>query len=363
MNTWRGSKLTVSIYGESHGRGVGLTADGLPCGTELDSAYIEHLLQLRRAHGGATTTRLEKDEYEILSGVYEGRTNGAPLCVFFPNRDVKSVSYNRNIPRPSHADFPAYVKYNGMCDLRGGGHFSARLTAPLVFLGAICERELKNRGILCAAAIRSVGDIDAGSFYDAETDEELLSRLDCRMPLIDESKKDAIDRLLTSLREEKNTIGGSVELCMKGLPVGLGEPFFDSLESRLSHLMFSIPAVKAVEFGKGFSLCSMRGSDAADEYNADAIKQKLQGLNNSAEIAYSNNAGGISGGLSTSMPLIMRVGFKPIPSVGQELRSVDMQSYEPVIVKTEGRHDVCAALRGACVVRSLACICIFDLLC
>ena len=361
MNTWHGNHITLSIFGESHGEGVGAVCDGLPAGIPLDFSHIEHMLSLRRPKGGATTARAEKDEYEILSGVSGGKTNGAPLCVFFRNKDVKRADYNPKISRPSHADFPAFIKYGGLCDLSGGGHFSARLTAPLVFIGAICESELKKRGIRCSDAIRSVGDVDAGSFYDTEITDELLARLDTDLPLINPEKKTEIDALLLRYREEKNTIGATVELCMTGLPTGAGEPFFDSVESRLSSLMFSIPAVKGVEFGKGFELSTMRGSDANDEYDADGVRRCLEG-DKTAKVCFSNNSGGICGGLTTSMPLIMRVAFKPIASVGTPQRSFYLDSLRPTELVIEGRHDVCAALRGAVVVRALACIGMIDLL-
>lgn len=362
MNTWRGNRLTISIFGESHGKGVGCVADGLPAGIALDTQRIRRELDLRKPGSRNTSPRCEADEYEIISGVTNNKTNGSPLCVIFGNKDARSKDYNPTVPRPSHADFAAYVRYGGMCDLRGGGHFSARLTAPLVFFGAILRGELEKEGIFTAVALNSIGKIQGKSFYDVELTKELFKRLDAPEPLIDESIRPAIQAELSFARESKDSVGGTVELCMTGLPIGLGEPFFDSTESRLAQLMFSIPAVKGVEFGKGFALSEMYGSVANDEYNACAVKEKIFHVNNNAEIAHTNSAGGIIGGLTSSMPLIMRVAFKPIPSIEQNLQSIDMQSLEPAIVRTEGRHDVCAALRGAFAVRSVACICMWDLL-
>ena len=362
MNVWTGSRLRISIFGESHGAGIGCIVDGLPAGTAIDRSYIRHELDLRKPHGGCTTARQENDSYTILSGVTSDITNGAPLCVFFPNTDVKSSDYNTSVPRPAHADFPAYVKYGGKCDLRGGGHFSARLTAPLVFCGAICKRELEHKGIRTAVSVRSVGTVKGKSFYDVKLTDALFEKLDSEFPLIDDTFRPLMQKQLDAAKADSDSIGGSVEYCIQNLPIGLGEPFFASVESKLAELLFSIPAVKGIEFGKGFELCEMRGSAANDEYDAFAIKEKLSGMNNCAEIAHTNNAGGITGGLTNSMPLIFHVAFKPIPSVGHNLKSVDMQSLEPAIVKTEGRHDVCAALRGAFAVRSVACICIWDFL-
>ena len=363
MNTWIGQKLKISIFGESHGKAVGCVADGLDSGLEIDCDYINSELEKRRpASLEYTTQRRETDEFEIISGVTQGKTNGSPLCVIFKNKDSRSDDYNTIVPRPSHADFAAYVKYSGNCDIKGGGHFSARLTAPLVFIGSICKRELEKRGIYCAAAITSIGKTHAKGFYDVAVTHDLLKQLNSNMPIADERDRAALFAELEAARRDKDSVGGSVECCFINLPIGLGEPFFDSVESSLARLMFSIPAVKGIEFGRGFSLSEMRGSQANDQFNADAIKSNFKNMNNEREIAYNNNAGGIIGGLTNSMPLIFKVAFKPIPSIGQEMRSVDMHSLEPVIVRTEGRHDVCAAVRGASVIVSTACICIYDFL-
>ncbi|MBQ9950166.1 MAG: chorismate synthase [Clostridia bacterium] len=363
MNTWNGEVLRISIFGESHGNGLGCVVDGLPAGIRTDADKIRHELNLRRPRGGNTTSRKEDDDYEIVSGVSkDGVTCGTPLCVLFRNRDARKGDYNTRIPRPSHADFSAYVKYHGFCDLNGGGHFSARLTAPLVFLGAIARCELEKMGILSAVSIKSIGNAVGKSFYDTDFRDDIFINTDCEFPLIDASCRDDMLRELETAKEEKDSVGGTVEFCMKNLPVGLGEPFFSSVESSLAQLMFSIPAVKGVEFGRGFELAKMRGSCANDEFDPVGVEEKIKGMNKNAQITYTNNAGGINGGLTNSMPLIMRVAFKPIPSIGQGLQSVDMQSFEPVIVKTEGRHDVCAALRGAFAVRSSACICMYDFL-
>lgn len=363
MNTWQGQRLRISIFGESHGRAVGCVIDGLPAGYAPDMDAVRYALSLRRpASGGFTTQRDEKDDFEILSGMKDGVLCGSPLCVVFGNKDTRSSDYNENIMRPSHADLAAFVKYQGNCDLRGGGHFSARLTAPLVFCGAICDQLLQKRKIFTAAAITAVGKAQGKSFYDTCQDEALMKSLDTAFPLIDPIAKVGMEEELRSARENSDSVGGCVECCMINLPMGLGEPFFDSVESSIARLAFSVPAVKGIEFGRGFKLSEMRGSCANDEYNAQAIKNKMCGVNNCGDIAYNNNAGGIIGGLTSSMPLIFKVAFKPIPSIGQPQRSVDMRSYEPVIVKTEGRHDVCAALRGAFAVKSIACICMFDFL-
>lgn len=363
MNTWNGEKLRISVFGESHGKAVGCVIDGLPNGIHLDYDFIKHELDLRKPASSAfDTKRCETDEYEIISGVTRDITNGSPLCVIFKNKDAKSSDYNTFVPRPAHADFAAYVKYNGNCDLNGGGHFSARLTAPLVFAGAICRCELNKRNILSASAISSIGKTTAKSFYDVEINSELISNLDKRFPLIDDNCYEALNKELEFAKSNNDSVGGTVECCLINLPIGLGEPFFNSVESTIAKIIFSIPAVKGIEFGKGFELSKMYGSEANDEYNAKNIKKFFENPYNSAEIAYTNNAGGINGGLTNSMPVVFKVAFKPIPSIAQNQKSVDMLSYEPVIVKTEGRHDVCAALRGAVVVRAAACICIYDYL-
>lgn len=364
MNTWIGEALKISIFGESHGMGIGCVIDGLKSGLIIDLKAISAELALRKpASGNFTTPRTESDDFTVISGVTSGKTNGSPLCVIFYNTDTRRSDYNSKVPRPGHADFAAYVKHNGNCDLSGGGHFSARLTAPLVFCGAICKAFLESKGIFTASAITSIGDFQGKTFYDADITKQLLCDLQTDFPLIDESEKQNMLSELKKAKETKDSVGGCVQCCCINLPIGLGEPFFNSVESAIAKLAFSIPAVKGIEFGRGFELARMRASQANDEYNAQAVKNRLVNMNRSENIAYNNNAGGIIGGLTNSMPLIFKVAFKPIPSIGQVQRSVDMQSYEPVIVRTEGRHDVCAAVRGACVVKSIACLCIYDFLC
>lgn len=357
MNIW-GRNIRLTIFGESHGDAVGLVIDGLPAGLILDQERISHDLSRRapRKDKNHSTTRAETDSYDIVSGVYNGRTGGTPICVMFKNRDARSEDYKTPyIPRPSHADYAAYIKHNGYCDLRGGGHFSARLTTALVFLGAILRGELEKRGIYVGAHIAAIGDITDKRFDPIGVGREDILSLDPYFPLIDRTKKDDMDALLRDVREARDSIGGVVECAATGLPVGLGEPFFWSVESALSSLIFSIPAIKGIEFGCGFELSNMRGSSANDQFDKYS-------LNNPAKITHTNNAGGIIGGMTNGTPLIFRVVFKPIPTIGIPQTSVDLRRMEPVIAKSEGRHDVCAAVRGAVIVESAVCICLYDFL-
>jgi len=350
MNSW-GNMLRISLFGESHGKAVGGVLDGLRAGIELDFAQIEQDLGRRRPRTAAySTQRRENDEYELISGVTNGITNGAPLTVMFKNKDVKRDDYKPQIARPSHADFAAYIKHNGFCDLSGGGHFSARLTAPLVFFGAIARTELRKQGIEVFSHIKSIGDVEDDSFNPVSPQK---NDFELDFPLIDKSKRKAMEELLSEVKSEGDSIGGVVECAATGAPAGLGEPFFDSVESCLAHLLFSIPAVKGVEFGAGFALAKMRGSIANDRFTENPT-------NKYGVSTHTNNAGGITGGLTNAMPIIFRAAFKPIPSIAKQQSGIDLQAMKPVSAKAEGRHDVCAALRGAVIVEAVACICIYD---
>ncbi len=349
MNSW-GKIFRISVFGESHGHSVGGVLDGFSAGIALDYSQIQQDLDRRKPKSAIhSTQRKENDEYEIISGITNGKTNGAPLTVVFNNCDAKRDDYKNHIARPSHSDYAAYIKHNGANDLSGGGHFSARLTAPLVFFGSIARGELRKQGIEVFSHIKSVGSIKDDSFDPINPQNDV----DLDFPLIDKSKRIEMEELLSEVRQSGDSIGGVVECAATGLPIGLGEPFFDSIESELSHLLFSIPAVKGVEFGLGFELSKMRGSQANDEFSETST-------NKFGISTHTNRAGGIIGGLANAMPIYFSVAYKPIASIAVEQIGVDMQAMKPVIVKTEGRHDVCAALRGAVIVEAAACICIYD---
>jgi chorismate synthase len=311
----------------------------------------------RRAPGNSelSTPRKEGDEYEILSGCFEGRTTGTPLCAVIYNTDEKSADYGKlkNIMRPSHGDYTGYVKYGGFNDYRGGGHFSGRLTAPLVFAGAICKQLLLSRGIIIGSHIKSIGKEQEESFdalaVDAETLKELANK---SFPVLNSKSEALMKELIARAKEQSDSVGGVVETAVLGMKPGVGEPFFDSVESTLAHLVFSIPGVKGLEFGAGFGISEMYGSKANDEYYMDNDKVKT----------YSNNNGGILGGLTNGMPLVFRTSFKPTPSIARAQRTIDAVHGLNAEIKVQGRHDPCIVTRAVPVVEAVTALALLDLL-
>ncbi|NLB82467.1 MAG: chorismate synthase [Clostridiaceae bacterium] len=316
-----GNNIKISIFGESHGEAVGVNICGLPAGMEVDSDFIKDEL-LRRAGGWDefSTTRREPDDYKFLSGVFNGKLSGSPVCCVIPNINTRSADYSKikNIMRPSHADYTAFIKYGGNNDYRGGGHFSGRITAALVIAGALCKMYLKQHGV--------------------EIESKILTK--------------GLEEKILQAKSENDSIGGRVEVMIKGVSPGIGSPFFDSVESVLSHLFFSIPGVKGVEFGAGFSLADMKGSQANDEFyiQDDKILTKT------------NNSGGINGGITNGMPIVACLAFRPTSSIAKEQNTVDISSMENVTYAIKGRHDPCIARRGAVVAESAAAIGITDLI-
>ncbi|MGE5678601.1 MAG: chorismate synthase [Pseudomonadota bacterium] len=353
--TW-GKILKISIFGESHGKAVGITIDGLKPGILLDHDYIGREMQ-RRAPGGSelVTPRKEKDEYEILSGCFEGRTTGTPLCAVIYNKNENSGDYDKlkHVMRPSHGDYTGYVKYGGFNDYRGGGHFSGRLTAPLVFAGAICRQLLESSGITVGSHIRSIGGLQDEAFDAVNIEGETLGLLkDQTFPVLDPQKGSAMKELIARAKEKGDSVGGIIEAAVTGLKPGLGEPFFDSVESSLSHLIFSIPGVKGLEFGAGFEITKLNGSEANDGYYIEGDKVRT----------YSNNNGGIIGGITDGMPLVFRVAFKPTPSIAIKQRTIDIYRNENTEIEIRGRHDPCIVLRAVPVVESVTAIALLDML-
>ena len=346
MNTW-GRGLRLSIFGESHGRAVGITVDGLPPGEEID---IEEVCRemTRRAPGinEFTTARKEPDRVEILSGLYNGKTTGAPICGVIFNTDTKSQDYDSRL-RPGHADWTALLKYGGHADMRGGGHFSGRLTAPLVFAGALAKQALARRGAGVYARIAGIGPVeDQGLPCAPEAWREIALK---PFPAVNE---DILKNEIIKAKEAGDSVGGIVEAVAFGLPGGLGEPFFGSMESVISSLLFSIPAVKGVEFGDGFRIAAMRGSQANDELI----------LENGEIRALTNHNGGILGGITNGMPVVVRAAIKPAASIEHEQRTVDAATMKPALLKTKGRHDPCIAPRAVPVIEAAIAISILDCL-
>ncbi|WP_294382221.1 chorismate synthase [uncultured Clostridium sp.] len=356
MSGMWGSKIKLSIFGESHGNAIGITIDGLPAGFSIDMDKIM-MEMARRAPGKSSlsTPRKESDIPEILSGYFEGKTTGAPLCAIIRNSNTKSKDYSKlkDVMRPGHADYTGAVRYKGFNDYRGGGHFSGRITAPLVFAGAICKQILEVKGIIVSAHINSIGKIKDCSFLESDISDELLNSFkEKELPLINTKLEDEMRQEILSARSSGDSIGGTIECAILGVSPGIGDPFFDSVESTLAHLMFSVPAVKGIEFGKGFDISKMRGSEANDEYYLENGNIKTK----------TNNNGGILGGITNGMPIIFNVAIKPTASIFKEQNTVNIVTMEETTLCIEGRHDPCIVQRALPVIEAVAAIGITELM-
>lgn len=356
MSGMWGSKIKLSIFGESHGNAIGITIDGLPAGFSIDMDKIM-MEMARRAPGKSSlsTPRKESDIPEILSGYFEGKTTGTPLCAIIRNSNTKSKDYSKlkDVMRPGHADYTGAVRYKGFNDYRGGGHFSGRITAPLVFAGAICKQILEVKGIIVSAHINSIGKIKDCSFLESDISDELLNSFkEKELPLINTKLEDEMRQEILSARSSGDSIGGTIECAILGVSPGIGEPFFDSVESTLAHLMFSVPAVKGIEFGKGFDISKMRGSEANDEYYLENGNIKTK----------TNNNGGILGGITNGMPIIFNVAIKPTASIFKEQNTVNIVTMEETTLCIEGRHDPCIVQRALPVIEAVAAIGITELM-
>ena len=356
MSGMWGSKIKLSIFGESHGNAIGITIDGLPAGFSIDMDKIMMEMS-RRAPGKSSlsTPRKESDIPEILSGYFEGKTTGTPLCAIIRNSNTKSKDYSKlkDVMRPGHADYTGAVRYKGFNDYRGGGHFSGRITAPLVFAGAICKQILELKGIIVSAHINSIGKIKDCSFLESDISDKLLNSFkEKELPLINTKLEDEMRQEILSARSSGDSIGGTIECAILGVSPGIGDPFFDSVESTLAHLMFSVPAVKGIEFGKGFDISKMRGSEANDEYYLENGNIKTK----------TNNNGGILGGITNGMPIIFNVAIKPTASIFKEQNTVNIVTMEETTLCIEGRHDPCIVQRALPVIEAVAAIGITELM-
>ncbi|MCM8711600.1 chorismate synthase [Clostridium sp. SYSU_GA19001] len=351
-----GQRIKFSIFGESHGKGIGITIDGLPSGIKLDLEEIQFEMG-RRAPGKNefSTPRNEKDSFEILSGYFNESTTGTPLCAVIWNKDQHSKDYSelKNAMRPGHADYTGFIKYKGFNDYRGGGHFSGRLTAPLVFAGAIAKQILAEKDIYIGSHIYQIGNIYDTPFDKVNIELTSLKELHKKsFPVINEQKEEEMKNAILEAKKNLDSVGGVIEAAAINLPAGLGSPFFDSVESTLAHLLFSIPAVKGVEFGAGFSISSLRGSQANDEFYIE--NGKVQTL--------TNNNGGILGGITNGMPLIFKAAFKPTPSIGKPQKTVNISKMENTELEVRGRHDPCIVQRAIPVVEAVTAMAVLDLL-
>lgn len=352
MKNTFGNNVSVTLFGESHGTAIGAIIDGLPAGVKVNEDFIAHQLDLRRPFGKISTPRQEADEFNLVSGVFNGKTTGTPICLVIPNKNTKSGDYSKNYgkARPGHADYTAFVKYNGAEDYRGGGHFSGRITAGLVGVGAIAVDLLKNKGICIGTHIKKCAGIVDEDFGDYESNINFLSN--AQFPVLNEKVKDNMITAIEHAAKDGDSVGGILETVVTGVPSGVGEPWFDSLESVISHGLFSIPAIKGVEFGAGFGCSDMNGSQMNDHFQ----------LEDGAITTKTNNNGGINGGISNGMPLIFRCAVKPTPSISKEQNTVDFINGEEVELSVTGRHDPCIVHRARVVVDSIVAIALCDLL-
>lgn len=346
--------MKYTIFGESHGPAIGVTLTGVPAGLTLDWAAIEKDMA-RRAPGKSplATARKEADQVQVLSGVFEGKTTGSPLCAMIANTDTRSADYSktRDLARPGHADYPAHVRYQGCNDYRGGGHFSGRLTAPLVFAGAIAKQILAQRNICVGAHISSIYGVNDDSLEDWDT---LKGVADKDFPVLDDQKGEEMKEAILEAKEDQDSVGGSIECGVFGLPAGYGSPDFgENAEGIFSQYLFAVPAVKAVAFGAGTAFSLMRGSEANDPLYVDE---------NGQVGAEQNCAGGINGGITNGMPLVFEVTMRPTPSIARTQFTIDMSRMENAELTLQGRHDPCIVPRAVPVIEAAAALAACQLL-
>lgn len=355
MSSIWGENIKISIFGESHGAAVGVVVDGLPPGIKLDIDDINFEMNRRKPGQDAfTTPRKESDEVEIVSGFFNGYTTGTPLCGIIRNTDKRSRDYEeiKNIMRPGHADYTGRVLYKGFGDYRGGGHFSGRLTAPVVFAGAIAYQYLKNNGITIGTHILKIGKASDTYMDPVKIDEEKLKKIrETRFPVIDESALAKMKKEIEDAKKERDSVGGLLETAVLNLPAGLGAPIFRSVESKIASFVFSIPGVKGVEFGTGFKLSEMKGSEANDSFFIENNQVKTK----------TNHSGGINGGITNGMPILFRTAVRPTSSIGRLQKTIDADKMSGTELTVHGRHDPCIAVRAVPVIDAAAAIVIMDL--
>ena len=363
MNIWEvtcvssefGRILKVSVFGQSHGKAIGVVMDGLPAGEEIDLEELQRFLDRRRpGKNPLSTARREGDVPEFLSGLENGKTCGAPLCPVIRNTDRRSGDYSelQDKPRPGHADYTAAVKWAGQADMRGGGHFSGRLTAPLCVAGGIARQILARRGVHVGAHLFSVGHAQ-DMLFPLHPTPELFAAVAARpLPVLNDHAIETMETAILAARESLDSVGGTIECAAIGLPAGLGDPMFAGVENRLAAALFGIPAVKGVEFGEGFHAAVLRGSENNDAFTVE----------NGLVRTETNHAGGILGGITTGMPLILRVAVKPTPSIGRPQKTVSLSAGERAELTIHGRHDPCIAHRAVPVVEAVTAAVLLDLL-
>lgn len=344
-----GEEIKITLFGQSHSEAIGVVIDGLPAGEKIDLEALQAFLG-RRAPGQTpyATSRQEADRPEFLSGLVNGQTCGSPVCAVIRNTNIRPSDYEnlRDVPRPGHADFPAWVKYGGHNDIRGGGHFSARLTAPLCVAGGILLQLFSRRGIQIGAHIAEIGGVADVRFDPVTVSPGVLESLGQKsFPVLDDAAGERMREEILKAKAEQDSIGGAVECAILGLPAGFGGPVFDGMENRIAQAVFAVPAVKGIEFGAGFAVSKMRGSQNNDPFVVENGKIKTA----------SNHHGGILGGLTTGMPVVFRAAFKPTPSISRPQRSVRLSRMEEEELVVKGRHDPCVVPRAVpCVISAAA---------
>ncbi len=354
MKNTFGNNITITLFGESHGPSIGVVMDGVPSGVRIDYELMKRMMNQRKAQGTISTGRQEDDIPEILSGVKNGYTEGTPIALVIQNKNVHSSDYNalENIARPSHADYAGHMKYCGFEDASGGGHFSGRLTAPIVAAGAICMSMLNQKGIYIGTHIQKMMQIEDRKFDEDNLYEDIQTCNTKLFSVLDDSKGEEMIELINQARKNQDSVGGILDTAIIGMDAGIGEPEFDSVESVLSHALFSIPACKGVMFGSGFEFANMYGSQANDSFYMKDGKVTTK----------TNHNGGINGGITNGMPIRFQTVFKPTPSISKSQKTVNFQTKEDVEIEIQGRHDPAIIHRARVVVDAMSAIALVDLL-
>ena len=352
MKNTFGTSVAVTLFGESHGETIGAILDGLAPGIDIDLAFIAHMLKLRRPAGKISTPRQEQDKFRIVSGVYGGKTTGTPITILIPNENAKSGDYAgmQTVARPSHADFTAQCKYHGFQDARGGGHFSGRITAALVAAGAVCKCALEGKGIFIGTHVKKCAGISDRDFGDLISDIQTLQEE--TFAVLDEECGKKMQEAILAAADEGDSVGGILETAVTGVPAGVGEPWFDTVEGLLAHMLFSIPAVKGVEFGTGFAIADLKGSEANDSLRIEDGKA----------VTDANHSGGINGGITSGMPIVFRTAIKPTPTIFKPQNTVDFGSMTETVLQPKGRHDPAIVHRARIVQDAATAIVLCDAL-
>lgn len=350
MKSVTGKNITISLYGESHGAAIGVVVDGLPAGVKIDTDFMQAQLDKRKPKGKISTQRRESDDFAITSGVFNGFSTGTPIHITIQNNSQRSSDYQPQLPRPSHADYAAHIRYSGFEDYRGGGHFSGRLTAPIVAAGAIAIDILKNKGIAIGTHIKKCQHITDRNFENYAEDIALCNEK--YFATLDDNAGAEMQKHIESIGADCDSVGGVLETCVLGMPAGVGEPYFNSVESVLSQYIFSIGGVKGVEFGLGFDFADHTGSQVNDQLRMDGGRV----------VTTTNNNGGINGGITNGMPIVMRVAVKPTPSVFRQQNTVNLETMQNDTLTLTGRHDPAIFHRARVVVDSMTALALLDLL-